>query len=172
MPDQWQFRPFHITATQATAAAIGNNVATTSATTIVAGNGVVVIPASMANITVGRMLNFNGGTGAAEDALVKSVTSTTFTADFVNNHSGGYTISSQRVVDIGHAIIGQAGTGVVITLYDGHPSASPAGTAFSVISPNAGEPTREYNARCNRGLFYTLSGTPGDYTVTFHDRSA
>ena len=69
----WQYRPFHITATQATATAIGNNVATTSSTTITAGPGVVVTPASMANITVGRWLNFSGGTGTFEDVLVKSI---------------------------------------------------------------------------------------------------
>lgn len=168
----WQYRPFHISSTQATAAAIGNNVATTSSTTITAGNGVVVTPASMQNITVGRWLNFSGGTGSAEDVQVLSVTGTTFTANFVNNHSGAYVISSQRTVDIGSLEVNQPGSGVTITLYDGHPSATPAGTAFAVIVPAVSDPTRNYHSRCNRGLFYTVSGTPGDYTVNYHDRTA
>jgi hypothetical protein len=168
----YQYRPFRIAATQATAAAIGNNVATTSSTTITAGNGVVVTPASMQNITVGRWLNFNGGTGSPEDVQVLSVTSSTFTANFVNNHSGGYTISSQRTVDIGTLEINQPGTAVTITLYDGHPNASPAGVVFAVIVPSTSEATRHYHTRCNRGLFYTCTGTVGDYTVTYHDRTA
>jgi hypothetical protein len=173
MMSHWQFRPFRINALQTTVAAIGNNVATTSATTITAGNGVVVTPASMQNITVGRWLNFNGGTGSPEDVQVLSVTATTFTANFVNNHSGAYVISSSRTVDLGHLTVNQAGTSIVITLYDGHPNAWVAGTSIAVISPNVSEPTRSFDIRCNRGLFYTVTGTTaGDYTVTYHDRSA
>lgn len=169
----WQFRPFRINALQATVTPIGNNVATTSATTITAGNGVVVTPASMSNITVGRWLNFNGGTGSPEDVQVLAVTSTTFTANFVNNHSGAYLISSQRTVDLGHLTVNQAGTSIVLTLYDGHPNAWVPGTVIAAITPNVSEPTRSFDVRCNRGLFYTCTGTTaGDYTVTYHDRSA
>lgn len=168
----WQYRPSHITAVQSTAAAIGNNVATTSVTTITAGSNVVVTPADMTNITPGRWLNFSGGTGTFEDVLVKSVTSSTFTADFVNNHSGGYVISSQRTVDIGDVVVNDPGTSVVLTLYDGNPNATPAGTAIAVIKPASGNDTKIDKGRINRGLFYTLSGTPGDFTVWFHDRSA
>lgn len=168
----WQYRPFHISATQATAAAIGNNVATTSSTTITAGPGVVVTPASMNNITVGRWLNFSGGTGTFEDILVTAVGASTFTADFVNSHSGGYTISSQRTVDIGDVVVNDPGTTVVLTLYDGNPSATPAGVAIAVIKPAPGNDTKIDKGRLNRGLFYTLSGTPGDITIWYHDRSA
>lgn len=171
MTDAWQYLPFHISAVAASAVAIGDNVATTAPTTITAGNGVVVTPASMANIRPGRWLNFNGGTGTAEDVQVISTTATTFTANFVNNHSAAYVISSQRVVDAGALIVNNAGTAVVITLYNGHPNAAVAGTAFAVVSPNVSEPTREYMVACTRGLFYTLSGTPGDFTMTYHNRS-
>jgi hypothetical protein len=170
----WQYRPFHINATQATAAAIGNNVATTSSTTITAGSNVVVTPASMNNIVAGRYLNFSGGTGTFEDVLVKSVDTGagTFTADFVNNHSGGYTISSQRTVDLGDIEIGDPGTSMVVTLYDGNPNATPAGTAIGVIKPAAGNDNKFFKGRINRGLFYACSGTLGDITVMYHDRSA
>jgi len=168
----WQYRPFHINSTTTAPVAIGNNVATTSVTTITAGSNVVVTPVSMANITVGRWLNFSGGTGTFEDVLVKSVTDTTFTADFVNNHSGGYTISSQRTVDIGDVVVNDPGTSVVLTLYDGNPNATPAGTAIAVIKPASGNDTKIDKGRINRGLFYTLSGTPGDVTIWYHDRSA
>lgn len=173
MPEQWQYRPFRINALQSTVTPIGNNVATTSATTITAGNNMVVTPASMSNITVGRWFNFNGGTGSPEDVQVISVTSTTFTANFVNNHSGAYLISSSRTVDLGHLTVNQAGSSITITLYDGHPSAWVAGQAIAVITPNTSEPTRSFNVRCNRGLFYIATGTTiGDYTVSYHDRSA
>ena len=170
----WQYRPFTINATQSTPAAIGNNVATTSTTTITAGNGVVVTPASMNNITVGRWLNFNGGTGSAEDVQVLSIDTGagTFTANFVNNHSGGYTISSQRTVDLEDVVIGDPGTSMVVTLYDGHPNSWVGGTEITTIKPATGEDTKFHKGRINRGLFYTCSGTPGDVTVWFHDRSA
>ncbi len=171
MTDAWQYLPFHISATTSAPVAIGDNVATTAPTTIVAGSGVVVTPASMANIRSGRWLNFNGGTGTAEDVQVLSITATTFTANFANGHSGAYVISSQRTVDIGALVINNAGTGVTITLYNGHPNAWVAGTVFAVVIPGAGEPTREYMSICTRGLFYTLSGTPGDFTVSYHNRS-
>lgn len=169
----WEFRPFRINALQSTVTPIGNNVATTAPTTITAGNGVIVTPASMNNIVPGRWLNFNGGTGSPEDVQVISTTLTTFTANFVNNHSGAYVISSQRTVDLGAVIVNQAGSSILITLYDGHPNAWVPGATIDVISPNVSEPTREYMVRCNRGLFYTATGTTiGDYSVTYHDRSA
>jgi hypothetical protein len=170
MPD-WQYRPFPIS--QAGAGAIGRNAATTADDIIVPGL-FTVTPLSMAHITVGRWLNFNGGIGSPEDVQVLSVSTTQFTANFVNSHSGGYTISSQRTVDIGTLEVNQAGTGVIITLYDGHPNAWVPGVAFAVINPNVSEPTRNYRSRCNRGLFYiaTSTGVFGNYTVTYHDRTA
>jgi len=170
MPD-WQYRPFPIS--QAGSGAIGNNVSTTANDIITPGT-FTVTPLSMANIIVGRLLNFNGGTGSPEDVQVLSITATTFTAVFVNSHSGGYTISSQRTVDIGTLEVNQAGSGVTITLYDGHPQAFPAGVPFAVITPNVSEPTRNFKTRINRGLFYTATSTGvfGNYTVTYHDRTA
>lgn len=67
---------------------------TTSATTITAGVARVVTPASIYGIHVGDNLYFSGGTGTAEYVQVTAVTNTTFTATFVNGHSGGYTIVS------------------------------------------------------------------------------
>ncbi len=167
-----QYRPFHITSTTTAPVAIGNNVATTSATTITAGSNVVVTPASMQNITVGRYLNFNGGTGSPEDVQVTAVTSTTFTANFVNNHSGAYVISSQRTVDLGDVVINDPGTSMVVTLYDGNPNSWVGGTVIGVIKPATGEDTKIHKGRCNFGLFYICSGTPGDVTVWYHDRTA
>ncbi len=75
---------------------------TTSATTISAGQNTVT-PASMANIVVGSQLVFSGGTGATETVTVQSVTSTTFTAVFVNGHSGAYTITSAPLATVTYA---------------------------------------------------------------------
>lgn len=74
---------------------------TTSATTVVAGSNVVT-PASMASIYVGSQLQFSGGTGATEVVLVTAVTATTFTATFVNGHSGGYTIAIAELAFVPH----------------------------------------------------------------------
>src|SRR5438034_11612132 len=83
----------HVTAVAATATPIGKNVSTTSATTIVAST-MAVTPASMVNIVPGLRLNISAGVGAAEDVVVTSVTSSTFTATFANGHSGAYQIVS------------------------------------------------------------------------------
>lgn len=75
---------------------------TTSATTITAGQ-MAVTPASMANIFIGTQLVFSGGTGATETVTVQSVTQSTFTATFVNGHSGAYAITSAPLVTITYA---------------------------------------------------------------------
>lgn len=76
---------------------------TSSATTVVAGVNTVT-PASMASIYVGSQLNFSGGTGSAETVVVTSVTPTTFTATFVNGHSGAYVIAIAEVALVAHQI--------------------------------------------------------------------
>ena len=74
---------------------------TTSSTTVVAGVNTVT-PASMASIYVGSRLQFSGGTGATEVVLVTAVTATTFTANFVNGHSGAYTIAIAELAFVNH----------------------------------------------------------------------
>jgi hypothetical protein len=169
-----EYLPFRVNATASSPVAVGALVNTTSATTITAGTGVVVTPASMANIAVGMQLNVANGSGTAETVQVLSVNQTagTFTANFANNHSGAYTIISLKGSYLGSIVINQIGSGVSITLYNGHPSLLPAaGTPFAVITPAVGVPY-DYHCLCNRGLFYTLTGTPGDYTITYLDAIA
>lgn len=74
---------------------------TSSATTVVTGVNVVT-PASMVSIFVGSRLQFSGGTGATEVVLVTAVTATTFTANFVNGHSGAYTIAIAELAFVPH----------------------------------------------------------------------
>ena len=144
---------------------VGRCVATTSVTTITAGAGVVVTPTSMAGIVSGIWLDVNGGTGTAERVQVTAVTGTTFTANFVNNHSGAYLLSSVRGTYMGPLVVGNAGATAVLTLYDGHPNASVAGTKIS--TPALAVPGFYYSGIAHHGLFYTLTaGTPPD--VTFH----
>lgn len=76
---------------------------TSSSTTITAGVNVVT-PASMASIYIGSQLNFSGGTGSAETVVVTAVTSTTFTATFVNGHSGGYAIAISELALVPHQL--------------------------------------------------------------------
>lgn len=164
------YRPLHINATKASATPIGAQVNTTSTTTITAGSDVVVTPASMANITPGMYLNFANGTGTAESVQVKRVDygGGTFTADFTQNHSGAYTIISTRGTYLGTLLVGAAGTGVSLTLYNGHPSLLPdAGQVVAVITPVA--PGYAINEYFDRGAWYELSGTPGDYTIGYID---
>ncbi len=159
----------HVTAT-GTNVPVGTSVGTTAPTTIVAGSQVVT-PASMSNIQVGQYLNFAGGTGAAEDVLVTAVTSTMFTATFVNGHSGAYTISSHKGVFLGPIIIGNPGTSMVLTLFNGHPNASPAGATVAVLTIPASATSYPFAASFDQGAYYTLAGTPGDITLQYLSHS-
>lgn len=166
--------PLHVTAT-GTTVAVGALVNTTSATTITGGGASQAItPASMSNITVGMWLNIaNGSGGAAENVQVTAVNQSagTFTAVFANAHSGAYTIISLRGTFLGKLVVNQPGTGVTITLYNGHPSTSPAaGAPIAVLTGLAAGQVFTYDCLCNRGLFYTLAGTAGDYTITSLDQ--
>lgn len=151
---------------------VGLCVSTTSSTTITAGSGVVVTPTSMATITPGMTLNFANGTGNAEDVTVLSITGTTFTANFVNNHSGGYTIISRRGIDLGHIVINKIGSGCALTLYNGHPSMlSDAGSTLAVVDFTA--TPLDYSCTLDKGLFYTLTmgSSSCDLTLMYMDHA-
>ena len=169
------YYPIHISAT-GTALPLGANVATTSATTITAGSNVTVTPASMTNILQGMRLNFSGGTGTAEDVIVKSVNAVagTFTADFVNNHSGAYNIISYRPTYFGTLVVNAAGTTSNFTLYNGSPNLYAGGTGTGVViaTITAVSTTTPYIYNCylNRGLFYTYTaGAAGSFTFMVLD---
>jgi hypothetical protein len=147
---------------------VGRCVNTVSSTAITAGANVVVTPASMANITSGMTLDIAGGVGTNERVLVTATTATTFTATFSSNHSGGYVISSLRGTFVGPLVVGAAGTSVVLTLYDGHPNASVAGTAFSV--PTLGTTPLPYGLVAKAGLYYTITASANpDLTLHYLD---
>jgi len=169
-----QYQPLHIFL-QGTWVAVGNNVSTTSATVITAGNNVVVTPASMTGIYKGLTLMIAGGMGTAERVLVKSVDTVglTFTADFLYSHSGAYSIFSQKGTDLGRITVNNPGSGVTITLYNGHPANFPAGTDFAMITPTASTPFFDFGCSVDHGLFYTAAaagnGTMGDFTLMYLD---
>lgn len=152
---------------------VGSAVNTTSATTIVAGSAVPVTPASLSGITVGKLLNIAGGTGTAETVRVKSIVAgVSFTADFTNNHSGAYTISSLSPTWLGKVVINQPGSGVSLSLYNGNPNVLPQALnagLFAVIQPSAAGQSFDFGCVCDYGLFYTLTGTAGDYTLLYQD---
>lgn len=157
---------------------VGNGVNTTSATTIVAGSNVTVTPASMSGIFVGQKLNFANGTGTAETVMVKQVPSggTTFVADFVNNHSGAYTITSVSGTFLGRIIFMNAGTGMTLTLYNGSPNVLPlpSKSGIFLVIPTASVvlgQSQDLEVTLDYGLFYTYTGTtPGDFTLTYIDQ--
>lgn len=153
---------------------VGMCVSTTSGTSISAGANVVVTPLSMAGIAIGRTLNIANGVGTAEDVVVKSLTSTTFTADFQYRHIGAYTIISRRGVYLGNIVVNDPGSNSLLALYNGHPSLSPdAGNVFAVFNPAT--PAGTYGCLCDKGLFYSLTvfsgGTVPDLTLMYIDQS-
>lgn len=153
---------------------VGLCVNTTSGTSINAGSNVVVTPLSMMNILPGRILNIANGVGTAEDVVVKSVTSTTFTADFLYRHIGAYTIISRRGTYLGNIVVNDPGSNSLLALYNGHPSVAPdAGNVFAVFNPaNAAV---NYGCFCDKGLYYSLTvfsgGAVPDLTLMYVDQS-
>jgi len=90
----------------------------------------------------------------------------------VNNHSGNYTIASLSGTFLGRVVIGAAGSGMTLTLYNGNPNVLPLPTKSGVITaltPVAGQPYI-FDLACDYGLFYTYAGTtPGDVTIGYTD---
>ncbi len=60
---------------------------------------------------------------------------------------------------LGTVVINKPGTGDTITLSNG------ASGTFAIISPVAGA-SYTYRCKCNSGLFVTIAGTAGDYTIS------
>lgn len=156
---------------------VGNGVNTTSATSVVAGSNVSVTPASMTNIYVGQKLNFANGTGAAETVVVKQAPAggTAFVADFANNHSGAYTITSVSGTFIGKLIVITPGTGMTFTLYNGSPNVLPLPIKSGIVTQlvtatlTAGQ-NYPFESAFDYGAFYTYAGTtPGEFVLTFID---
>lgn len=165
----------HLAAVQSTAAPLmptGAAIVNTTTTTAVSAAGAVVItPASMAGIQVGRALAVYGGTGTAEVVSVTAVTATTFTATFANTHSGTVTLCSLLPGKLGAIVVNNAGTSMVLTLYDGPPAlagiSGPIGQTIAVIAIAAAGTTYHFALQTYSQLFYTLTGTPGDLTVHY-----
>jgi hypothetical protein len=74
-------------------AASPQNPSTTSLNAIAAGQAISVTPASMAGISVGQGILVDFGTSAVETVFVLSSTANSFTANFVNAHSAGASLS-------------------------------------------------------------------------------
>lgn len=163
-----EYQPLHITAT-ATFQPVGTAVNTTSGTAITGGQNNTVTPGNMNGIYPGKVLNVANGTGSPEMVTVISITATTFTAFFANSHSGGYTLCSVAPTFLGTITINKAGTGDQITLFNGCPNTLPkAGASSAVITPVAGQ-SYAFECVCDAGLFYSVLGTPGDYTLMYLD---
>lgn len=154
-----------------TTAAVGNNAATT-ATTAIAGGGAstTVTPAAMKNLNVGDWINVFGGTGTAEYVQINAVTATTFSAVFANAHSGTYNIVTRRGIYVGSLLVGDPGTTVVVTIYNGFPGSTPDTGEQVVLTA---KPTVAgyipFNGDFDRGLFVTVAGTVGSLAISYID---
>jgi hypothetical protein len=168
-----QYQPWHVT-NAATAAPVGGCVETTSATTISVGSNVVTPTTAQPQIVKGMRLLIIGGVGTLEIVQPTFVASdgSTFTAVFANTHSGAYHIISLCGTFVGPLIVNKVGTGETLTFYNGSPNATAynanIGKVVAVITPNANK-DNAFQAAFDYGLFYTLAGTPGDYTIQYID---
>jgi hypothetical protein len=165
---QWKMQP--VSAAVATATGLGRCLSTTIAAALTAGNGVVITPASMGNIIVGKWLSIvNGAT--QEFVQVLAVTATTFTVNLVNSYGVSSNLYSVDGLWFGGIEVNQPGTGVTITLYNGLPGMLPkAGQAVAAIQPSGVGLIEWDGTNFDQGLFYTVAGgTVGNYTLLFLD---
>lgn len=165
-----QYTPYPITSVISTLTGIGHCVATTAPGPISVGVQVVT-PASMVGIVEGLMLNVGDG-AASEDVRVIAVTSTTFTALFLQAHSGSVNLTSRNGTFLGGLVIGSVGSGVTIEIHNGHPNLNPAPThpsygLISTITPVA--PFVPFPAVLDFGLYIKVAGTVGNYTLLYDD---
>lgn len=160
------YQILHVSAKTTTTQAVGALVDTT-ATTVIAGAGVATVtPGSIANMVVGMRLAVADGTGTAEIVTITAIDAVnlTFTATFVNAHSGTYNLRSLRGTFLGPVVFGGLGSTVVLTLYNGHPAVG--GQTLAVITP-ASAPF-PFAAACDQGLFYAYTGTTaGDVSIHY-----
>jgi hypothetical protein len=177
------YRAKRINAATATTQAIGALVDASSSSAVAApGQATIAVTTApgttLEQLRAGMLLVVSDGTGTAEVVSVSSFsltnashTTANITATFANSHSGTYNLRSITGSDLGHVIVVNAGSGVTLTLYDGHPSilSGPgAGTVIAAIPSAAGVNTFRYNCELQWGLFYQYTGTTaGDITVHF-----
>lgn len=176
-----QYLPGHISGT-GTSVGIGACMDDTSATTIAPGsvqvtlngNGAASAAANAAKLSIGQRLIIAGGTGTAEIVTITAIDQPNgkFTATFANAHSAAYHIMTRRGTFVGPLIVNKVGTGETLTIYNGSPNATAfdanIGKVVAVITPNANK-DQNFQLALDYGLFYTLGGTPGDYTFQYAD---
>jgi len=152
-----QYTVAHITSA-GTQVPVGTAINTTTTTSIAPGS-VVVTPASMSNIIVGKRLNIVNGSNW-ENVTVAAITGSTFTAVFTGTYSGTTNIYSVDGAWLGPLVVGSPGTTNTVTLYNGLPGMKPvAGKAIAVITPSSSVGSYDFAANCDMGLFYTTAAT-------------
>lgn len=178
-----EYTPLHLAAGLTTPflSGVGKCIAIsqTLGSTINLGVNTVAV-SSVKGMYQGQVLNFvqSGGT-PAEDVRVLQIdpVAKTFTALFVNSYTSGVSvnITSRNGSYCGALLINQPGTGISITLSNGHPNLAPTPTdprfgIFAVVQPTAvGE--LWYQAECDFGLFVQVMGTTvGDYSLMHRDQ--
>lgn len=163
------YTPLHVAAT-GTAVAVGQCYHTTSTDTITASaSAQSMLVGSAAGISVGDWVNIYDGSNG-EDVQITAVNTGTnhISAVFTKNHSGTTHVTSKKEVFLGAVIINKVGTTDTITLYNGHPNAQTS-SVIAIITPATTRGDYQYQVRCLWGLFYTVAGTAGDYTITYQD---
>jgi hypothetical protein len=133
---------------------------------------------TLEGLRVGMLLYIGDGTGTAEVVRVTAFTYTnaahttgTITAVFANTHSGTNNLWSLTGGDLGTVIVSVPGTGMTLTLYDGHPNiagGSGAGKVIGTLFTATGAGQFQHSAATVWGVFYAYTGTtPGDLTLHY-----
>jgi hypothetical protein len=163
------YKPYHVAAATTAPAAAGMLLDTTSATAVSAtGSATITLntptDGDWGQIQIGDFLIVD--TGASCEAVVVTglnVPAKTVTATFAKTHSGTYAVRLTRGTFLGSVVVGGAGSGMTLTLYNGHPNNG--GVVIAAITPAAGA-SLEFNAVLDQGCFYTYTGTTaGDVTI-------
>src|SRR5258708_18593 len=171
VPALGSYRPYHVSAATTSPQAAGAQFDGTSATAVAPGSVTITLSGWVDGdpglIQVGSRLVIDTG-APCEIVKVTAISGPAaalqVTATFANTHSGTYRVRLNRGSVLGTILVGQPGTTMVLTLYNGHPNAG--GTAMSVITPPTAADEVAVGATFDKGVYYTYTGTTaGDVTI-------
>lgn len=144
----------------ATATAVGAAGSATITLTLVEGD--------IGAIRVGEYLDCDTGASyervqvSAVDIPAKQVTAT-----FANTHSAGFAVRLTHGAFVGVVAVPQVGTGVTLSLYDGHPNRAGSRLIYQWVTASGVLPALPLNGVCDQGLYVVYNGTTAGFvTIT------
>jgi hypothetical protein len=163
------YRAYHFSAATTQAAALGMLLDATATVVSAPGSATVtltILDGDLGAVQPGIDLLICDTGASCEAAPITSINPAAkqLTATFANTHSNGFACRVSRGSYLGGLTFNTAGSGMTLTLYNGHPNNG--GHPFAAIIPPAAAMPFALACACDQGLFATYAGgTPGDLTI-------